>query len=97
MVNVGGRPPKYNKDEVKSIGTSLWGTHLREFYRGLLEIPPDPTIKVGDIIYIDVKDQDGRPHYTRGKYMIYKHVVHIMQGHYRDFIFFQRRTAEKSA
>ena len=62
----------------------------------MLEIPPNPSIKVGDIIDIDVQDVQGVPHYTRGKYIIYKHVVHVRKGSYKQYVYFQRRTAERS-
>ena len=88
-------PEKYDKEDVKNSGMSIWGRNSRKLYRVTLEVPPDPTVAVAKVTTLDITDQRGRPHYTTGRYLTYAAYTVMDKGGYRTILFLERRCSEK--
>jgi len=62
-----------NTAQVSNLAQNIWSRNSSKYFTVPLTLNPgDPSIRVGDVINLDVSDPDGNPHFTTGKYLVHQ-------------------------
>jgi len=87
--------PKYEEEDVENTAKAIWGANARTLYRVTIDVSPQVKLKPFTVSSLDITDQDGRPHFTTGKYLVRGVKQRITGGEFRTIVYLERRTSQR--